>query len=222
MNIKQQSRRMISALLVSMAVTVSHAQLQKQVLTGQTELSAVNRKISLLQKEGRTVVHSDAKSGTGIIWINKSHFSTGVIEADMKGKNVLQQSFVGIAFDGLNDSTYEAVYFRPFNFRSADPSRRKHAVQYISLPLFDWSFLREKFPGQYENGLNHPPDPDEWFHVRILLTSKKMKVYVNNDKKPSLSVSRLPGNKAGKLGFWLGNNSDGDFMNLTITNQFIP
>ncbi len=54
----------------------------------------------------------------GIAWINDIRFSDGIIEFDVKGKNVLQQSFVGFAFHGSNDSTYDAVYFRPFNFKS--------------------------------------------------------------------------------------------------------
>jgi len=224
MDIKKIKREM-TILVVPVVMTlacwpsVSRAQLKKQVLTHQTELGVVNRKVELLQQEGRTVIHADARPGNGIIWINESHFSTGVIEADLKGEDILQQSFVGIAFDGSNDSTYQAVYFRPFNFRSEDPVRRRHAVQYISLPSLDWSFLREKFPGKYENCLNNPPDPDGWFHIKIIVNTRKVEVFAGSNKKPSLAVQRLPGKGVGKLGLWVGNNSEGDFSNLTIINK---
>gem|GEM_PF-6071604 len=38
---------------------------------------------------------------------------------------------------------YEAVYFRPFNFRSSDPVRKGHAVQYVANPgCFGWGMGR--------------------------------------------------------------------------------
>jgi len=43
-----------------------------------------------------------------------------------------------------------------------------------------------------------------------------MEVYVNGDKKPSLSVQPLADYSKGNIGFWVGNNSDGDFSNITI------
>ena len=195
------------------------AQHQRSLLQDSTELRAVNRHIRLLDNNGAVVIHAEAQPGAGVVWINDSRFSTGTIEADLKGKDVFQQCFVGIAFHGSNDSTYQAVYFRPFNFLTDDPVRKKHAVQYISLPALDWPFLREKFPGKYENGLNNPPDPNNWFHARIVVTAKKIEVYVNQDKKPALSVQRLPGKGEGRIGLWLGNNSGGDFSDLTISTN---
>jgi len=43
-------------------------------------------------------------------------FTTGTIEVDLKGKNVRQRSFLGVAFNVAGEKTFEAVYFRPFNF----------------------------------------------------------------------------------------------------------
>jgi hypothetical protein len=33
--------------------------------------------------------------------------------------------------DGVDETTYEAIYFRPFNFATDDPARRLRAVQYV-------------------------------------------------------------------------------------------
>jgi len=44
-------------------------------------------------------------------------------------------------------------------------------------------------------------------------------VYVNDDKDPSLVVKPISNHTTGKIGFWVGNNSDGDFSNLTIRNN---
>ena len=143
-------------------------------------------------------------------------FEKGTIEFDAKGKNVLQQSFVGIAFHGVNDTTYDAVYFRPFNFQSQDTLRKSHSVQYISSPQYDWSVLRDKYPGKYENGLTDNINADSWFHAKIVVDADNIKVFVNNNTKPSLIVKPLNNYTTGKIGFWVGNNSDGDFANFEI------
>lgn len=177
----------------------------------------VNRHISLVNEAGKAFVHLDAKPNAGVAWISNINFTAGIIEFDVKGKNVMQQSFVGIAFHGLNDSTYDAIYFRPFNFQSADTTRKNHSVQYISLPQHDWPVLREKYPGKYENALTMAIEPEQWFHAKIMVSSERIEVFVNNDGRPSLIVTPLSNNAPGKIGFWVGNNSDGDFSNLTIT-----
>src|ERR1017187_621430 len=51
-------------------------------------------------------------------------------------------SGLGIAFHGEDTSTYDAVYFRPFNFNTTDPVRKIHAVQYVSMPDNPWFRLR--------------------------------------------------------------------------------
>ena len=177
----------------------------------------VNRDISLsTEGQRKTVVHLNAKPGPGVAWIKNLAFSKGIIELDIKGKDVLQESFVGIAFHGINDTTYEAVYFRPFNFQSTDSVRHAHAVQYVFLPEFDWSYLRETYPGKYENKLENAVDPTQWFHAKIKIDKNKIEVFVNKDEKPSLVVKPLSDNVTGKIGFWVGNNSDGDFSNFII------
>ena len=51
-------------------------------------------------------------------------------------------------------TTYDAIYFRPFNFRTSDPARRLRAVQYISHPTYTWNKLRAERPGVYEKPVN--------------------------------------------------------------------
>jgi hypothetical protein len=195
---------------------IAQTQITKPDL-GKNNLMLVNRAITVtLNHRGKSIVHLDAKPNNGLVWISKVNFSTGIIEFDVKGKNLLQQSFAGIAFHGLNDSTYDGIYFRPFNFKSPDMARKKHTVQYISLPEYDWSVLRETFPGKYENALVNNIDPDNWFHVRMVVTNSRITVYVNNNSNASLWVQPLSNLISGKLGFWTGNNSGGDFANLVV------
>ncbi len=199
--------------------STAQTQVIKPDIADASHFKVVNRTISISSgKTQKVVIHLDAKPGDGVAWINDIQFGRGIIEFDAKGKNVLQQSFIGFAFHGVNDSTFDAVYFRPFNFMSPDTARKSHSVQYISLPQYDWSVLREQFPGKYEHNLTSIVDPESWFHVRIMVDTA-ITVYVNNDQQPSLIVKPISERTTGGIGFWVGNNSDGDFANLIIKQQ---
>ncbi len=179
----------------------------------QKKYNVFNRKISP-GTEPRSVHLNDAE-GEGHAWLNGTKFTYGTIEVDIKGKGKLQASFVGIAFHGVNDSTFEAVYFRPFNFRSTDPVRKLHAVQYIASPKFGWERLRNEFPGKYEQPISPAPDPNGWVHARITVDGMNIKVYVNGNTTPSLVVEPLVHNNGPLIGLWT--DSDGDWKNLKIT-----
>lgn len=70
--------------------------------------------------------------------------------------------------------------------------------------------------GEYEKGLNPPPDPNGWFHVRVVVASPKVSVFVGDAKEPSLVVDQLSDRKKGMVGLWVGNTSGGDFANIKI------
>ena len=123
-------------------------------------------------------------------------------------------NFVGFAFRVVDKQTYDAVYFRPFNFRAEDAEQRAHAVQYISHPKYPWEVLRKDKPGQYEKPIVPAPDGDAWFHVRIVLEKPKVSVYVNDGKEPSLVVKELNDRKGGGMGLWV---FGGYLTNLKIT-----
>lgn len=154
-------------------------------------------------------------SFTGIAWLKDVAFSNGTIEIDLRGKDVLQRSFIGIAFHGVDTVTYDAIYFRPFNFQSQDPVRKIHAVQYISQPDFPWHRLRDEKNGIYEKAIIPAPSPSDWFHARIDVKDSQITVYVNNATTPSLSVTKLNTRKEGMIGIW-NEGLNGDFANLVI------
>ncbi len=153
--------------------------------------TVVNRSVKPINEAGKTGIQFSEAPDDGYMILKGTEFSNGVIEFDVKGKNVLQQSFVGIAFHGVDKETFDAVYFRPFNFANADTARRRRAVQYVSMPDYPWEKLRANFPGKYENKVNPVPDPDGWFHVKVVVQGKKVMAYVNNAATPSLEVEKL-------------------------------
>ncbi len=192
------------------------AQTAKPDVQNLNEWQVVNRKVELIEDAGKKGIRLNEMIGDGLLILKGSKFSNGSIEFDVKGKNVLQQSFVGFAFHIKDDQTYDAIYFRPFNFMNADTARRWRAVQYIFHPSYTWEKLRTTYPGKYENKVNPVPDPEGWFHVKIVVDKNKVKAYINNSTKPSLEVEKISKSDNGQFGFWVGNNSAGSFANLVI------
>src|SRR5262249_6844134 len=132
------------------------------------------------------------------IWLDAVAFREGTIECDILGKsNPRGSNFLGIAFHGQDDKEFECVYFRPFNFRADNPDNASHAIQYIAHPEWTWQKLRAEKTGQYEKPINPPPDGDAWFHAKIVVTGKKVSVFVNHATQPSLEVERLGGRADG-------------------------
>lgn len=175
------------------------------------------RKASIVEAEGRRGIRLDAGPGVGIAWLEDSEFTEGIIDVDLKGRNVPQASFIGVAFRVVDQETHDAIYFRPFNFKSPNELNRSHGVQYISHPAYTWQTLRAEKPGVYENQVNPVPEPDGWFHARIVIAGSGIQVFVNEMSSPCLTVETLSERKSGRVGLWVGNGSDGSFANLRIT-----
>ncbi len=162
-------------------------------------------------------MHVTEKMDPGVVWIEGSDFVEGTIEVDVRGRDVLQRSFVGIAFHRKDDTTYESVYLRPFNVRADDPVRHRHAVQYMASPDYDWPRLRKEFPEKFESPVDPSVVPTGWVPLRVIVKGQTIQVYVGPVKSPTLEVMKLGQQDRGMIGLWTGNNSDGDFANLRIT-----
>ena len=165
----------------------------------------------------RNGVRLSAGSGNGVAWVEGTDFRSGTIEVDVRGREEMGQNFVGVAFHRKDDNTYEAVYLRPFNFRATDPIRRQHAVQYITLPEFDWPRLRRDFPEEFENPVDASIEPTDWVKLRVVVEGGRVQIYVGPVKEAALEVRKLGQLYSGQVGLWVGNLSGGDFANLVVT-----
>jgi hypothetical protein len=201
------------ALLCSVALAATAA--VQAVDFSAAKLRPANREFSALPERGG--VHVSAKDGPGVVWIDGTDFAEGTIEVDVRGKDVLQQSFVGVAFHRQDDQTYESVYLRPFNFQATDPARHNHAVQYMQVPAFDWPVLREKFPEEFERPVVASVKPADWVPLKIVVRGGRVQVFAGAVTTPTLDARKLGQLDRGQVGLWVGNNSDGDFANLRIT-----
>src|SRR5687767_10936850 len=56
------------------------------------------------------IIHLVNTAGkTALLWVNNTNFRNGVIELDIKGKDVRGESYVGIAFHSSDNDHYDAV-----------------------------------------------------------------------------------------------------------------
>lgn len=176
-----------------------------------------NRTITRITDGSRKGIRLSEAEGEWPVYFSGIDFADGTIEFDVKGKDVQGSSFVGIAFHGVDGTSYDGIYFRPFNFKTDDKARVVRAVQYISHPAHPWQKLRADTPNKYEKPVNPVPDPNGWFHARVVVASPKVSVFVGDGQEPCLVVDQLSDRKKGLIGIWVGHTSGGDFANFTIT-----
>jgi len=204
--------------VASLAIALLSAHAAVAIAQGApTIVRTVNRTQTVGQENGRSIIRLDAKAGNGFAVVQGPAFSEGTIDLLVRGEDVAQQSFVGVAFGIQNDSTFEVVYLRPFNFRTPDTARAKRAVKYASPPTWDWPRLRAESPGKYEKPVLPIPDPNGWVPLRLVVTPTQVSVYANGGAEPDLVVQRLGEPKPGPVALWVGNNSRGDFADLKVT-----
>lgn len=180
------------------------------------DIQVFNRELSLINEGSRSGIRLSKAEGEGVAWLKGIEFSNGTLEFDVRGEDVKQHSFVGIAFHGKNDSTFDAIYLRPFQFKEKDEILKNRAIQYISLPDFTWRKLREKFPTKYEHSIEPAPDPNSWVKVRIVIQGSTITTYINGNSEPSLVVQKVTDFTSGSIGFYVADTAGGDFANITI------
>ena len=179
-------------------------------------IKEVNRSITSFTKYANAV-EMDAREGDGLGVLKEIEFETGTIEIELLGENSPGKSFIGIAFNIEDKENFEAIYFRPFNFVATEQARKDHMVQYVYHPKFTWYNLRENRTMEFENEILDPPDPNQWFHARIVVSEKNVEVFVDKIVEPVLVAERLAESKSSKIGLWTGNGSSGRFRDLVLT-----
>ena len=214
------NNKILLTLLISMTLgsSISYSQQQKTSYDINSLLKA-NKLVKAYPRQKVAEITDGSKQGInsdGVLWLKDLDFKTGTIDIDLRGQDVFQQSFLGIAFHGIDTTTNDVIYFRPFNFQATDTLRRKHAVQYMTSPDFPWDKLRKEHPLVYENEVNPAPLATAWFHARIVINADDIVVYVDHSNKPSLRVKKLNNRQNGLLGLW-SSGLPGDFANLVIT-----
>ena len=61
-----------------------------------------------------------------------------------------------------------------------------------------------------------PCRPNDWIHVRIVIASPKVSVFVEYAKEPRLVVNQLSDRGRGLTGLWTDGTASAEFANLRI------
>jgi hypothetical protein len=164
----------------------------------------------------------EGEDNGALLLLPGTDFQNGVIEADIALKittppGVRYPGFIGIASRARVDAShYELFYVRPGNSDSPDQAQRNHSVQYASEPDFGWYRLRREWPSIYET--HEPLAVETWIKVRIEVSGRAAKLYLNGSSKPSLIIDGLKGEDLhGAVGLWGYTNEQAHFSNVRIT-----
>jgi len=153
------------------------------------------------------------------------HFKNGTIEVKvlsklMKDAPDFARGFIGIAFR-INDSNtkYESIYIRPVNARVDDQVRRNHSIQYYSYPDYKFDRLRKESPERYESYSDM--EMNKWITLRIEVKDAQARLFLNNNKQPSLIVNDLKhgAGSSGAIGLWVEVGTEGYFSDLKVKEE---
>jgi len=147
-------------------------------------------------------LHGLMRLNSGDAVLKDVTFSDGTIEFDV---NTIGRGAPGIAFRQQDDKTFELLYLRP------DPNcpAFKACVQYT--PETHGVLLWDLYP-QYQ--ARAPLRENGWNHIKMIVSGRRMNVFVNDVPSPTLEVGRLEGDAAtGSLRL----QGPGTFANLVIT-----
>lgn len=128
-------------------------------------------------------------------------FANGTIEFDIGLK---QGGVVGLTFRQKDPANAEVFYFRP----QANCDRSDDCVQYM--PLSHGAFEWDLYP-QYETAA--PIRANDWNHVRLVISGRRLNAFINGAAKPTLSIGRLAGSQnEGTIAF----HGPADIANLHV------
>jgi hypothetical protein len=109
-------------------------------------------------------------------------FTNGTVEFDVEAARM----GAGLAFRMQDMQTLELLYFRP----QPDCESKPDCVQYA--PFTRGVLLWDMLP-QYQ--ASAPFRPNEWNHVKMVISGRRMNVFVNGSASPTLKIGSLQGDK---------------------------
>jgi hypothetical protein len=128
-------------------------------------------------------------------------FRDGTIEFDVDPPSM----GAGIGFRKQNDATYEDFYIRPDKDCATVPYCIQYAPQTHNILLWDL------YP-QYQTSA--PVNLGQWNHVKLVVSGRRMNVFINDVKTPVLRVGHLQGDVVeGSLML----QAPGYFANFSVT-----
>jgi hypothetical protein len=147
-------------------------------------------------------LHGLMRLNSGNAVLKEVTFEDGTIEFDV---NTVGRGAPGIAFRQQDDDNFELLYLRP------DPACPAFGACIQYAPQTRGVLLWDLFP-QYQT--RAPLRENGWNHIKMVVSGRRMKVFVNDVPTPTLEVGRLEGD-ATKGGLRL--TGPATFANMVIT-----
>lgn len=147
------------------------------------------------------ILQVTSESEQGFVALKDQRFENGTIEFDIKP---VGEEMPGIRFHQQDGDTADMLYIRV----SPDCPASQDCLQYV--PITKGRVLWDVYP-QYQ--ASAPFRENEWNHLRLVISGKRMNVYVNGRTEPSLRVAHLEGDAStGTLAF----EGTAYYSNLTL------
>jgi hypothetical protein len=127
------------------------------------------------------ILQVTSESEQGFVALKDTRFDNGTIEFDIKP---VGEEFPGIRFRQKDGDNADMLYFRV----SPDCPASQDCLQYV--PIIKGRILWDVYP-QYQAAA--PFRENEWNHIRLVISGKRMNVFINGRTEPSLSVGHLEG-----------------------------
>jgi hypothetical protein len=198
---------------------------------GKNNIEAISVSMAAEKLEGKEVLKVIKDSNVKafdeptFVKIKGNDFKNGTIEVKvlsrlLKNAPDFARGFIGIAFR-INDSNtkYESIYLRPVNARVDDQVRRNHAIQYYAYPDHKFDRLRKESPERYESYADM--EMNKWITMRIEVKDTQAKLFLNNNKQPSLIVNDLKHGPdlSGAIGLWVEVGTEGYFSDVKVSQN---
>ena len=217
--------------LIIAGIILSMTSYSQMIKLDSDRLEAVNVSMSIEKLMGKQVVKAIKDSSVKeadeptFVRIKEIDFRNGTIEVKvlsrlLKNAPDFARGFIGVAFR-INDSNtkYESIYIRPVNARVDDQVRRNHSIQYYSYPDYKFDRLRKEAPEKYESYSDM--EMNKWITMRIEVKDTQAKLFLDNNKQPSLIVNDLKhgAGLSGAIGLWVEVGTEGYFSDLKIFKE---
>jgi len=221
----------MNKLLLITGLLLSINSYSQKIRFDSSRLQAVNVYMTIEKMMGSEVVKAIKDSSVKefdeptFVKIKGINFKNGTIEVKvlsrvLKNAPDFARGFIGIAFR-INDSNtkYESIYLRPVNARVDDQVRRNHSIQYYSYPDYKFDRFRKESPEKYESYADM--EMNKWITMRIEVKDSQAKLFLDNNKQPSLIVNDLKhgATSSGSVALWVEIGTEGYFKDLKIAKQ---
>lgn len=175
------ARRAAVWILLALTASAASAADERVPLTAQRWEAAggAGARLHFAREDGRDVMQVQ---GGGAL-LRGQRFTSGTIEYDIR-ENTDNEGIAGIWFRQQGTESAENVYLRT----ESDCPTSVECVQYA--PVSHGNVEWEVYP-EYQAGA--PVHASGWNHVRLVVSGRRMNVFINGEAKPSLAVGSLAG-----------------------------